>query len=880
MKIRTEQILLTLWTLLTAFAVSAQDLPLLPSDPAVSQGVLPNGAAYYIVKNSTTKGTADFALVQKTGTKTDKDTLSAGKAVVTAKDALARLPRLGGSSPQGFMTSHGVTPGKDGFVKVSENATVFLFDNVMLSKNATVLDSTLLVLLDIMDRASYSEDEYVAKWYTPADQAIIVAGDVDSKSVAEKLKYMSFMIPAGKSLPREQYTWQDRDTALFTTSRDDVRNIATVSTTWRSARTPREYMNTVQPAIYDMFVGELGAIAVSRIRERLRSEDIPVADVSYKHINSIQSLDDEHFTVSVSVAPEHISAAASALASAMASLDAGNVALGEFKEARRGYLDALTLEDRKPLKSNSDYVERCVSAFLYNGTLASQKEKLAFHTSRNLADTTELRLFNGIVSALLDSTKNLTIDYVQGRFQDASPDVKAVFDSTWRADFVRLTQTQDAGIKVPELPGPGEKVKLRLTKTEPMSGGQMWTFTNGFRVLYKKMAAYDNIYYSLVMNNGYSSIRDLEEGEGAYMSDYLGLCRVGGLNNLEFKHFLASEGITMQSDVALSGTKVSGSAPEDKAELLVRLLLAVMNGREHDEEAFEYYVRKENLRHEYVKGSVEERIAAIDSIMCPDYIYSCRKASGKLSTALGKKADDFYGRLSGKMNDGVLVLVGDVDEVMLKKVLTTYVGGFRTTERAFGRPSVRYQPVSGWSTYTIEGDVNSVDIVMSAPLTMTADNRMAAIIASRVLKQTLSEAIVGTGMYLRLSFDFGVYPQERFNVMISLNEAYKDGFSSESQLSGPIMAMVLLRGALADLAQTSVSQADLNAYKTMLKERMSLEMTDPQYWTRVMADRFINGKDFTTGYKERIDAVTVDKVKTILTSLNEGCKIEYTIRKK
>lgn len=878
MKIRTEQILLTFLALLTTLAVPAQELPLLPSDPAVSQGILPNGAAYYIVTNSSTKGMADFALVQKTGTLTDS--LDAGRAVRTAKDALARLPRLNGSSPQEFLTSHGVTPGKDGFVKVSENATVFLFDNVMLSQNAAVLDSTLLVLLDIMDRANCAEDDFIRRWYAPADQAVIVAGDVDAGSVAEKLKYMSFMIPARCSLPREQYSWQDRDTALFVTSRDSVRNIATISASWRSARTPREYMNTVQPAIYDMFVGELGAMAVARIKERLRSADIPVADVWYDHMDSVESLADEHFTVNVSVAPEHASAAAAALASAMASLEAGNAGAGEFREARRGYLDAMTLEDRRPLRRNSDYVDRCVSAFLYNATLASQKEKLAFHTSRDLADTTELRLFDGIVSALLDGAKNLTIDYVRGRFQNDSVDVKAVFDSTWRADNVPLPETVSDTVKTPLLPGPGPKVKLRMTKTEPMSGGQMWTFSNGFKVIYRKMSSYDNIYYSLVLNSGYSSIRDLEDGEGAYVSDYLSLCRIGGLDGLEFSHFLGAEGITMKSEVELSGTKISGYAPEDKAELLVRLLLAVMNGREHDEEAFDYYVRTENLRHEYVKGSVEERIAAIDSIMCPDYIYSSRKASGKLSSALGKKADGLYSRLAGKTNDGVLVLVGDVDEVMLKKLLTTYVGGFVTTDRAFARPSVRYQPVSGWSTYTFEGDVNSVDIAMSSPLTLSADNRMAAVVASMMLKQSLSEAIVGTGMYLRLSYDFGVYPQERFNVMISLNEAYKDGFSSDTELSGPIAALEVLREALSDLANTPVPQSDMDAFKTMLKERLALEMNDPQYWTEAIADRFINGKDFTTGYKERIDAVTVDKVKAILTSLNEGCKIEYIIRKK
>ena len=37
--------------------------------------------------------------------------------------------------------------------------------------------------------------------------------------------------------------------------------------------------------------------------------------------------------------------------------------------------------------------------------------------------------------------------------------------------------------------------------------------------------------------------------------------------------------------------------------------------------------------------------------------------------------------------------------------------------------------------------------------------------------------------------------------------------------------------------------------------------------------------DFTTDYKARVDAVTADKVKQILTSLNNASKVEYIIRK-
>ena len=879
MKFRKLYIVTLLFVLIIPWMSVAQNLPLLPKDNSVNQGVMPNGMTYYVVGNSSAKGMADFALVQKTGRSTVGDSLS-GKVVDVAKDALAQLSRLGSKSPQSFLTAHGVNPGKDGFVKVTDNATVFLFDNVMLSQSSTVLDSTLLVIMDIADRANRTDDEFVKKWYTPADQAIIIAGDVDAKTVVDKLKYMSMMTPGGNPLPRKEYVWKDCDSMAFECAHDSIHELATVSGIWRMARTPREYMNTVQPAVYEMFVSELGRLSVRRIRNRLYNDGIPYAHVSFDHQNSLESLSDETFTVSVSVAPEHSTAAAEALASVMSSLDSRGATVEEFRKVRKNFLDDLAAEDRKPLRRNSDYIDRCVSAFLYNATLASQKEKLAFYHSRNLSDTTELRLFNDIASALLDGKRNFTLHYSNGISCSDSLSVKAAFDSTWTATSLKPFGLTTYHAPVTFLPGHGPKVKLATTQVEHMSKGQIWIFSNGFKVIYRRMPSHKNIYYAMALNGGYSAVPDLEYGEGAFMSDYLGLCRIAGVSGHDFAHYLDSEGIVMNSEVGLSSTVVSGHAPEHSMEKLLKILLAVFNWRGHDEAEFSRYVENEKLLHESMRGTVYARLASIDRVICPEYTHTEFKDAENLSEAVGLKADALFSGLSSKMNDGALILVGDMDETVLKKMLLSYVGAFRTTDRAFGRPKVDYRTVSGWSTYMLEGDVNSVDMVMSVELPLTIDNKMAATVAAMVLKQSLANAIVDTGMYLSLAYSFDVYPQERFSVRISLNEADSDGFASGVDLAGPVSALETVRDALSDLSKTSISKGDMAAFKMLLKERVKYQYSDPQFWVNALVERYIDGKDFTTGYEAKVDAVSEEKVMAILTALNDGTKIEYAVKKK
>lgn len=876
MKKAFKIILICLTTLCGIPSAVAQELPLMPSDPAVSDGTLANGISYYVVANPTSKGLADFALVQKTGTQTVPNGDSR-RVVSLAKDALASLPRLCGESTQAYLSRHGVTPGKDGFVKVSENATLYHFDNVVVSAGDHAVDSTLLVLLDIAGRGFTGADGFISRWYAPSDQAVIVSGDVDPAMVVEKLRLMSLMIPAGESQQRSEYVWQDSEEPVFESSTYVSRPLATVSATWASPRTPKEYMNTVQPAIYEMFVTELGIIARERLRQKMRAEGIPVADISYNHLDSVRSLGDESFTVSITVAQEHADKAVTALAEVMSSLDAGKAAVHEVEMAKRRYVAMVTARSEELLKSNRDYVDRCASAFLYNAPLSSDKEVLAFLQSRDLDPATELRLFNNVASALLDGCRNLTVEcQAASGYEMGSSQLGDMFTEAWG-------KGGDVVCKAPvdslPLPGPGLKIKLKSTRSEHMSGGVMWTFENGFRVVYRRCDTGRRLHYSLALNGGYGNMKSLSKGEGAYMTDFLNLCSIAGVPGEDFRLALEAEGMTFSPEVNLSNMIVSGSAPESKADFLMRALLAVSGEMEPDAEAYEYFRSCVDIGHAYSRGSFRDRTAAVDSLMCPDYIYSPIKTPGKLTDAFPEKASAFLTAQMQKMNDGLLVLMGNIEETKLRKMLQLYVGGFRTTSRSFPRTVVHYQPVSGACSYTATGRQNSADVTMSVNLPLTADNYMASILASEVLRQNISKALDGTGTYMRLAHNCRIYPNERFNVMVTLEEASPDGFATGAELAGFDEAVRRLRETLGQVSSMDVSEETLEKYKTILKGHMSLMQQDPSFRIRAIVMRYLDGKDLTTNYEAKIDAVTPQKVKTILSSLTNASKVEYIIRK-
>lgn len=863
--------------LLLAIIVPAQDLPVLTPDPAVKQGSLPNGMKYYLVSNPSVKGFADFALVQKTGTATVPDS-GAVRSVEIAKEALAHLPRMGGKSPQAWLAAHGVTTTAEGFINISSDATVFRLHDVPLSAAKNLADSTILLLMSITDRVSVTDDQFVKDWYSPSDQALIVSGDIDVNAMASMITSLSYMTPAVESRPRKEYEWVPSDTAEFRVVKDPEADLAAVTLAWKLPRAPHEYMNTVQPAIYERFVNELGYIAHRRIVLDLESRGVPVADVRWSHRSSAVGPGDETYTSTAYVMDGNVMDAVGAMARAFAALDAGSVTLDEYRLAREEYMKNLYLVSKSSYKSNTEYIERCVSAFLRNASLASPVEKYNLHVSRDLSDETQLKLFNDMADALIDGERNLLVTSVSPAPMYDEARMRNTFYAAWGDSYYNPSPLDAFYVKPDfEWPGYGPKVKLQSTKTDPMSGGTLLTYSNGFRVIHRKMNTDGKIYWAMALNGGYGSIPDLAEGEGAYVPDYYGLCRIGGVEASYFSDMLKSEGITVESRVGLTATLFSGDAPKQNAEKLLQALLAVFNEREADERVFNLYMANEKLRLKLAKHSRQARLAAIDSIMCPGYKYSWMKSQGKLTPEFAAKADAFYEAQSQKMNDGILILVSDMDETELKKLLINYVGGFRTKESAFRRPSVRYQPISGWSTHMFEGESESIDVVMSVAMPLTMDNYMTASIATKILEKSLADALSETGFFPKVSYNFQISPKERLSVMVTVEPISPMGYASHIEHKGSVEALQIVREALKDLTRTKISDSFLAASKEYLKNLIAGRMQEPLYWVDAIAKRYLDGKDFTTSYAAKIDAVTADKVNLMLLALNEGTKVEYVV---
>ena len=842
--------------LFLALSSFGQELPKFPSDPAVKHGTLPNGASWYITSNPSSKSMADFALVQKCGL---NNAAQDNDPVLTARESLSSLAHI--PNPQKFLTDHGIAPGEHGYVQVTDDATIYRFRDVLLYDEKSVLDSTLLMIFDIIGRAERFQDPSRASYYSPSDQAIVISGDVNVDDIVKKMNYMSLMVnslPSGEGVP---YQWKAAEGPLFKVEASDK---ASVSVSWRMPRHSRDNMNTIQPVIFRMMLDELGNVVEQGIQARLSNHGIPCAGV------------DENFTVSIPSETEYLPDVLTTLAGTFATIRSGNTALWEIRLARRKGLDSLFGLSANPLKSNSESVERCIKAFLYNSSLASYKEMYNFYTSRNIPDTTELRLFNNVAKALVSDMNNMTVICKSPDRNFTADMAGTLFEKAWNLEENPLAEPCGKAVSAETEPYMG-KFRLSATRTDGQSKSTMWTFSNGFTVVYKKMDTSGKMFYSLAQRGGYGSIPGLVQGEGGFFSDYPYLSRINGCSGADFFNTLKMEGIEMTPTVSLSHLRLSGVTSDEKVPVMLNALVTFFNNMEKDTQTAEQYIASQRLRDKFAPADYKAE-AAMEDILCPDNILTPYKNASVLDESFFDKADQYFKKQSKKMDDGLLILVGDMDEVELRKILTSHVCHFKTAGKKFQRESFRYQTISGTSLYTVDGECDMIDILMSSPYPLTTDNVITAQIAGLVMQRRLSETLAKSGMYADVLSEVFIYPQERARMRIKTGIADASGFALDNQPTDPLRTLSMIRSCIGEVGKEAVSDKELAACKKNIKGKLETQMKDPQWWMEILTRRYMDGKDLYTNLLSKVDGVSSQKVSDLLDKLVRGSRVEYLIK--
>ena len=832
-----KYLILTLCALLSfSRIVPAQtQLPPLPIDSRIQKGTLGCGVTYYMVTDPTVKGYADVAIVQR------DEPLSEAKRSTLRSSLLSRLS---------------IAPGPDGYLSDTDGSTVYRFCQVPFYR-PEALDSTLLYTFGLVAQSK-------------AQQAVIVSGDIDAVELKKKLDIFSMLVPRMlvKTNHQPDYVWEPSPAPIVQFYPDGS---ARVSISYDSARIPFQYMNTAQALVTDLFGLEFQVLLRHRLERNFRAAGIPYGSIDFHALRSADYGDDERYTVSMRVAPENLHNTMRLMSNTIAEMDALGVTPDEFAEAKKVLMPTIYRKwVSKPAPGS--LVNRCIAHFLYGANLAPYDETVRLFSRKNVSDSVETRLFNRFADALLEQLSNLTLEYRQA--PDSLDKDEELFYYNLSYLYGSVVRSNNDyrwhGADTLGMQAKCPKVKVKSERVEPVSGGTSWTFSNGMRVIFKQVPKTGIFNYELQLGGGLAQIGDLQEGEGGYIGDLLSLYDAAGLPAWHFREVLEVSGVSMDTHVDLNNMAVSGVAPSSQLPLLLKALLELANYGKLNRDACEAYRQQQLLREMTTDDALRLRFS-------PGYRYTDARIPSALGAQTWEKAEKYFADRFSRMNDGVLILSGDLDQASVKKLLCQYLGGFRVLKGVTPRRPVSYSPRTGTLTVTEDGPEKGVYVLMEADYPVTAPHFYTSYVAQDLLQKRLTEHLANYGFTSRVEVVPLVHPRERFQVKISCRPLPLGNVPADVDEVSAQRALTAVRAAVKEASTELADAADLALWKDKLGLVVQRVMGNASGFVTTLHARYAWNKDITSRFKESIAVVTKEDVRDFLQAMAAGGRVEYLV---
>lgn len=508
-------------------------LPELKDDGIYKSGILANGINYYFVSNPSGKGLISLSLVQKMDPSVSEEELSA-----SAEGYIAQVKTVAPSF-QSFLSRNGIYPSRKGYIGVTKGSVQFNVENLSSAMPENVIDSTLLAVFEL---ASIMARE----GGNSASQALMMSGDFDQKTMLGKMRLLSLIAPAVKGpVPESDYKWDSLRTANNRLIVKSDNGTAIVRALWNDARTPEEYMKTVLPVISDKMAGEFGWLLTHNLDLIFQNERIK-AWSEFTHTNSASGPYDEQLQFTVNCLASDTDRVSAIVKKEFTRLLSTGIGEMEYSYVEDSYKYAWLAKARNPIVSNEELLMNCRASFLYGAPMANEAEKMKF-AYRDMSDEVKTSLFNSYMAKLLAQLVE----------KDENATEASLMTSRTTIDNSVRSYLSPSALKAPK------------GKSEYISGGTMWTFSNGVNVIYKKLKT-----------NGYTHFSYICKGGREY-ADEDNFKTISGIHEYSFENYLAANGIRLRTELHPADVRISGDVVDGNWQKMMGVLIAMSAKKEN-----------------------------------------------------------------------------------------------------------------------------------------------------------------------------------------------------------------------------------------------------------------------------------------------------------
>lgn len=446
-------------------------------------------------------------------------------------------------------------------------------------------------LLDVIENAPNSAiRDFYNKWYHPANQAVVIIGDVDVDIMEARVKSLFGAIePNENPAPVCEYPMYENSEPIFACASDKEYHNSQIVV---YSKFPNPFRNTSGVA-HHLYIDIMLTLIRSMIHKRLYNirmgKDSNIISTDTR-ISAFEGSKDMHIMeLSCVVSPGHEEEGYRALMKTMVSVLKSGFNAQELK-MQVDYL--LNVFERAYMErshnSNSDYEDDCFDNFLRNNPLSSDES--AYNYSKRLLDSVDLDVLNKIFRSIVSECGKNMITVVYTKPAEELDEIKNedfyrnIAMDVYANTSAEPDNSQEDLVLIPNLPNPGSVVSDEVVSELDF---HVLTLSNGARVIYKKTDFMeDEIKFRIAADGGTSQFGVEEFPNFRVMDEVLLHVGLGDFSEVQFSKYFNAKSFNIDYDVYEALQILQGTGSARDLESLMEIIYCFFTNPGHNADDF------------------------------------------------------------------------------------------------------------------------------------------------------------------------------------------------------------------------------------------------------------------------------------------------------
>ena len=898
-------------------------MPQIPTSEAYTIGHLDNGLTYYIRHNELPAGRAEFYLATNVGAIEEVYPDQDGLAHFLEHMCFNGTEHFPGKAILDYLRSIGAEFGRNINASTGFEETQYMLNNIPVQRES-VVDSCLMILADYSHYVLNQPEEIDAErgviieerrtrrtadwrsleaalpyyfgpdtkqasctligtqehletfkpeslvafyhtWYHPANQAVIVVGDVDVARTEAKVKEIFGSIPAKENyLKKPIQTIADHAEPRVGIITDPETTSPSIELIWHSEALPESINATYTGQATELLKGVISQVMYERFNDITSKAGAPYISGSF-YVSSLIYEDIDAVMGNVTFKEDNIMGGFKDFYTELVRVKKYGITDAEFARAKAEILSMYeTRANRAETRQNAEFIRPIIYNFFDKQPLVEPKDELEF--LQMIFGQLNATAINQAIAQLWDGHNNMVLVYT-------GPEKPGIATPTAEQLLQAMSEVEASDIAAPE----GEEIPEAFLDPSKLKGSKIakegttiygateWVLKNGVKVIvYPTEYQKDQILFNLVKDGGLSLVST--EDIPSFDDNIFGLFRnnsgVAGFSGTTMAKMLTGKNLSVNPYFDALENGINGNSTVKDFETAMQLLYLYFTQPRFDAEEWQNAIDQ--------ISAVLPNLANQPNYKFQDQLYKTlfdnNPRRQMISEDMVKRAnlaavEKNWKKLFADAAGANMVIVGDVNPEAIKPVIEKYIGSLPKGKKALKWVDTNEDFAKGKVENVFNVDMqtpkSTVYQVYTADIDYTYTKAAALEAISYIMDMrytnSLREEEGGT---------YGASTNGNLRRRPKQKAMFLVGWDCKPALCDKLRDLAIK--GLTDLAQNGPTDDEMNSAKLNLQKNLP-ESRQRNAWWRSSIELFLTyGEDRNALYEKAINDLTKDDLTSVL----------------